>query len=70
MSANVVMVTGAAGNLGQAVVADLAARGAGLACVERDPAKLDAVAAALPQGAAVLHLPGVDRLLTRPGQLI
>lgn len=60
MKPNVVMVTGAAGNLGQAVVADLAQRGASLACIERDPAKLDAFVASLPTDAVVLKLPGVD----------
>lgn len=60
MKPDIVMVTGAAGNLGQAIVADLATRGASLACIERDAAKLDALVASLPADAVVLKLPGVD----------
>ena len=60
MNADIVMITGAAGNLGRAVVEELASRGTQLACVERNPASLDALVASLPSGTSVLKLPGVD----------
>ncbi len=56
METQVVMVTGAGGNLGRAVVEEFAARGLKLACLERTPARLDELAA----GASLLKLPGVD----------
>lgn len=60
MKPDVVMVMGAAGNLGRAVVEEFAARGARLVCVERNSERLDALVASLPAGASVLKLPGVD----------
>lgn len=60
MKSDVVMITGAAGNLGRAVAAELVSRGMQLACVERNPAKLDELVASLPSGTPVLKLPGVD----------
>lgn len=60
METQVVMVTGAGGNLGRAVVEELASRGLKLACVERTAVKLDELVASLPAGASVLELPGVD----------
>ncbi|ODN72602.1 SDR family NAD(P)-dependent oxidoreductase [Methylobrevis pamukkalensis] len=60
MEPQVVMVTGAGGNLGRAVVAELAAAGARLACVEREMAPLDALQAELPADQACLKLAGID----------
>lgn len=60
MESQVILVTGAGGNLGRAVVEEFASRGLKLACIERDPAKLDELVASLPTGASVLKLPGVD----------
>jgi NAD(P)-dependent dehydrogenase (short-subunit alcohol dehydrogenase family) len=57
---NTVIVTGAAGNLGRAVVSTLAARGARLVCVDRTAAALDALTARLSPDIEVLPLPGVD----------
>jgi NAD(P)-dependent dehydrogenase (short-subunit alcohol dehydrogenase family) len=54
------MVTGAGGNLGRAVVEHLAAEGARLVCVERNPQSLDEVVGALPAGVEVLKVPGID----------
>ncbi len=60
MGTKVVMVTGAGGNLGRAVVEHLAAEGARLVCVERNPQSLDEVVGALPAGVEVLKVPGID----------
>ncbi|MDE1994039.1 MAG: SDR family NAD(P)-dependent oxidoreductase [Rhizobiaceae bacterium] len=60
MQSDVVVITGAAGNLGSAVVKELAARGVRLVCLERNAATLDTLAAGLPAGTEVLKLPGVD----------
>jgi NAD(P)-dependent dehydrogenase (short-subunit alcohol dehydrogenase family) len=54
------MVTGAAGNLGRAVVEELASRGLQLACIERSPDRLDELAASLSPDVTLLKLPGVD----------
>lgn len=53
----VVLVTGAAGQLGSAIAAALAGRGAALVLLDRSAAGLDAVAAALPSGTSVVTLP-------------
>jgi NAD(P)-dependent dehydrogenase (short-subunit alcohol dehydrogenase family) len=58
--AEVVVITGAAGNLGAAVAAVMAGSGARLACLDRSQEKLDRLVAALPSGAAILPLAGVD----------
>lgn len=55
-----VIVTGAAGNLGSAVAALLAARGHPLALVDRAREGLEATAATLPAGADPLLLPEMD----------
>jgi NAD(P)-dependent dehydrogenase (short-subunit alcohol dehydrogenase family) len=60
MPSDVIMVTGAAGNLGRAVVEELAGRGLRLACIERNPERLDELAASLPSTVPLLKLPGVD----------
>jgi NAD(P)-dependent dehydrogenase (short-subunit alcohol dehydrogenase family) len=60
MKPNVIMVTGAAGNLGSAVVAELASRGARLICLERNAASLDELVKRLPAQTEVLKLPGLD----------
>lgn len=60
MTADVVMVTGAAGNLGRAVVEELASRGARLICLERNAQSLDTLVAQLPAVTEVLKVPGVD----------
>jgi len=60
METKVVMVTGAAGNLGSAVAGHLASLGLKLVCVERNPQSLDRLAADLPAGAEVLKVPGID----------
>jgi NAD(P)-dependent dehydrogenase (short-subunit alcohol dehydrogenase family) len=56
----VALVTGAAGNLGRAVAAALAARGMRVAALDRAAAPLEEVVAALPDPAAHLVLAGVD----------
>jgi NAD(P)-dependent dehydrogenase (short-subunit alcohol dehydrogenase family) len=58
------IVTGAAGNLGAAVAATLAARGANLVLVDRTEAALAEVAGRLPDANRVLTLAGID--LTKP----
>jgi NAD(P)-dependent dehydrogenase (short-subunit alcohol dehydrogenase family) len=58
--APVVLVTGAAGNLGRAVCAALAARGAMLIGLDRAAAPLEALFADLPRPAQHLLVPGVD----------
>lgn len=60
METKVVMVTGAAGNLGHAVVEHLASRNLQLICVERNPQKLDELVGTLPAATAVLKVPGVE----------
>lgn len=60
MKPNVIMVTGAAGNLGSAVVAELASRGARLVCLERNASSLDELVSRLPAETEILKLPGVD----------
>jgi NAD(P)-dependent dehydrogenase (short-subunit alcohol dehydrogenase family) len=61
---NVVIITGAGGNLGRAVTTALAAQGARLVCVERTAAVLEVLTAQLPSSAVILPLAGVD--LTDP----
>lgn len=58
--ADIVLVTGAAGNLGAAVARELASQGFRLALAERSPEKLGALVATLPPGTDCLKLPGVD----------
>ena len=58
------IVTGAAGNLGAAISAELAARGASLVLVDRVEPPLAALVKTLPDASRVLTLPGVD--LTKP----
>ena len=60
MDSNVIMVTGAAGNLGSAVVTELALRGARLVCVERSAALLDELLARLSPETEVLKISGID----------
>src|SRR5689334_6677405 len=60
MQSNVILITGAAGNLGSAVTKELASRGARLVCLERSAAKLDQLVDELPPETEVLKLPGVD----------
>jgi NAD(P)-dependent dehydrogenase (short-subunit alcohol dehydrogenase family) len=60
MDQPVVMITGAGGNLGKAVVGDLSSKGARLVCIERDPDKLAALTTSLSQGADLLGLDGID----------
>lgn len=55
-----VIVTGAAGNLGQAVVARLAAQGVCLVCVDRTTEALDALVETLPAGTKILTFAGAD----------
>jgi NAD(P)-dependent dehydrogenase (short-subunit alcohol dehydrogenase family) len=55
----IALVTGAAGNLGRAVAAALAARGATVVALDRTAAPLDAMVAALP-GGGHMTLAGVD----------
>jgi short-subunit dehydrogenase len=52
----VAVITGAASGIGRALAADLAARGATVACVDRDA---DALAAAAPAGAVSQHVADV-----------
>jgi len=66
MHQNVVVVTGAAGNLGRAVTGVLAARGCRLAIIDRTVESLESVAAELPKGADYLALPGVDPKILTP----
>jgi NAD(P)-dependent dehydrogenase (short-subunit alcohol dehydrogenase family) len=54
------LVTGAAGNLGRATVAALAAQGARVAAADRDAAALDALLAGLPGEGGHVALPGAD----------
>ncbi|MFB2553482.1 SDR family NAD(P)-dependent oxidoreductase [Ensifer soli] len=54
------MVTGAAGNLGRAVVATLAGRDICLVCVDRSSEELEAFARTLPPKARVLTFAGAD----------
>jgi NAD(P)-dependent dehydrogenase (short-subunit alcohol dehydrogenase family) len=61
----VVLVTGAAGNLGRAVAERLAAEGQRLALLDQAAPALQALAASLPGAGAHLPLPGVD--LTEAG---
>jgi NAD(P)-dependent dehydrogenase (short-subunit alcohol dehydrogenase family) len=67
LSGQCFIVTGAAGNLGSAVAAELAARGASLTLVDRTEQALAAIAAVLPDAARVLIQPGVD--LTKPADV-
>ena len=60
MQSNVIMVTGAAGNLGSAVVTELASRGARLVCVERNAALLDELLTRLSPDTEVLKISGID----------
>jgi NAD(P)-dependent dehydrogenase (short-subunit alcohol dehydrogenase family) len=60
MDGNVVLITGAAGNLGSAVVAELAQTGAKMVWVERDGSALDKLADTLPAKVEVLKLGGID----------
>jgi NAD(P)-dependent dehydrogenase (short-subunit alcohol dehydrogenase family) len=60
MESDVVMVTGAAGNLGRAAIEEFSARGFRLACIERSPDRLDALAASLSPDVSLMKLPGVD----------
>lgn len=60
LSGQVVMVTGAGGNLGAAVASELASSGARIVCVERSPDALEKTAAMLPADAEVLKLADVD----------
>lgn len=53
LTSSVVLITGAAGNLGQAVAQAFAAQGAKLALLDRNQAALDAVCADLPAGTEV-----------------
>ncbi len=55
-----IIVTGAAGNLGAAVAAELARRGASLICLDRSQDKLDRLLASLPATAEVLPIAGTD----------
>lgn len=55
-----IIVTGAAGNLGAAVAAELAERGAKLVCADRSGDGLAALATRLPKSAEFLALPGLD----------
>ncbi|WP_445678698.1 SDR family NAD(P)-dependent oxidoreductase [Radicibacter daui] len=59
-SADIVLITGAAGNLGAAVAAELASQGFRLALAERTPKKLEALVASLPDRTECLKLPGLD----------
>lgn len=58
------LIAGAAGNLGSAVAAELAAAGASLALVDRAEPGLKALVDTLPDAGRTLILPGVD--LTKP----
>jgi NAD(P)-dependent dehydrogenase (short-subunit alcohol dehydrogenase family) len=60
----VILVTGAAGNLGRAIATTLAARGARLALLDRAAAPLEELAAGL--GGDHLLLPGVDLMQAEP----
>jgi NAD(P)-dependent dehydrogenase (short-subunit alcohol dehydrogenase family) len=60
MDGNVVLITGAAGNLGRVVVAELAQTGAKMVWVERDGTALDKLADTLPATVEVLKLGGID----------
>lgn len=59
MQADVILITGAGGNLGRAVTRRLAAGDARLALMDRSADKLSDIVSALPHG-DVLTLPGVD----------
>jgi NAD(P)-dependent dehydrogenase (short-subunit alcohol dehydrogenase family) len=67
LSGRVVVLTGAAGILGAHFAAALAASGAALALVDRDPAALAALAARLPAAPAGAHLPLAADLADRAG---
>ncbi|PZM15407.1 3-oxoacyl-ACP reductase [Rhizobium tubonense] len=54
------MITGAAGDLGRAVVRELSRKGVRLACVERKTETLAALLASLPSEADVLGVGGID----------
>lgn len=56
----VVIVTGAGGNLGSAVAAELSAHGASLVCVDFAQAALDALTRSISPAANVLTLAGLD----------
>lgn len=60
MSEPVILVTGAAGNLGRAVAARLAAGGAAVVALDRAAAPLEAMLATLPSLGRHMALPGVD----------
>jgi NAD(P)-dependent dehydrogenase (short-subunit alcohol dehydrogenase family) len=60
MEKPVIMITGAGGNLGSAVVRELSEKGARLTCIDRNPETLAALLASLPSGADVLGLGGID----------
>lgn len=60
MNHNVILITGAAGNLGRAVSSKLAASGFRLALVDRTVESLDTVVAGLPKDGEYLALPSID----------
>ncbi|MFT4130229.1 SDR family NAD(P)-dependent oxidoreductase [Labrys sp. (in: a-proteobacteria)] len=59
-SSPAIIVTGAAGNLGAAVVRELARGSAPLVLMERSAEKLEALVASLPAGVEVLSIAGTD----------
>ncbi|MBY3072524.1 SDR family NAD(P)-dependent oxidoreductase [Rhizobium laguerreae] len=59
-TSTVVMVTGAAGNLGSAVVRELAANGTRLVCVEHNSEALEKLADCLPESSETLLIGGMD----------
>lgn len=59
-SSPAIIVTGAAGNLGAAVVRELAKGSAPLVLMERSAEKLEALVASLPAGTQVLSIAGTD----------
>jgi NAD(P)-dependent dehydrogenase (short-subunit alcohol dehydrogenase family) len=60
MEQPVIMITGAGGNLGRAVVEKLSSKGARLACIERNPGALAVLIASLSPDVEVLALDRVD----------
>ena len=60
MNHSVILITGAAGNLGRAVSSKLAASGFRLALVDRTIESLDTVVAGLPKDGEYLALPSID----------
>lgn len=59
-SQNVALLTGAAGNLGRAIAAALAARGTTVVALDRMAEPLQALVATLPDASRHMILPGVD----------